>query len=68
MVTGRVISGSRPVQALMGRVWFKCNKVFSGFEVGPGIVIPALPCLAPPHPDYILKIFLLLFYLILEYK
>ena len=32
MTTGRIISGSFPVSLLMRRVWFNCNRVFSGFE------------------------------------
>ena len=33
MATGRVISGySGLIPSLMGRIWFNCNRVFSGFE------------------------------------
>ena len=27
-----IISGSRPTSFLMRRVWFNCNKFFSGFD------------------------------------
>ena len=32
MITGRIISDSRPASLLMGRVWFNCNRVFNRFE------------------------------------
>ena len=32
MAIGLIILGSRPIQFLMGRVWFNCNKVFNRFE------------------------------------
>ena len=32
MTTRRIISDSRPALLLMGRIWFNCNRIFSGFE------------------------------------
>ena len=63
---GWIISGSCPTSLLMGRVWFNCNQVFSGFGFifsNPGGFEASSVLLLPPHPDYILKI--LLFYFIL---
>ena len=31
MTMRRILSGSRPISFLMGRVWFNCNRFFNGF-------------------------------------
>ena len=67
MTTRRIISGSRPASLLIGRILFNYNRIFNGFEfifsnfkTGSGIIT-----LAPPRPDYILKIIFYYFIFIL---
>ena len=47
MITGRIISGSRPASLLIAQVWFNFNRVFNGFgfiffksKTDSGIVTP----------------------------
>ena len=67
MTTEQIISGSRPDPFLMGRVWFNCNRVFSGFEYifsnQRRVRARVQVLLLHPHPDYILKIFFYYFIL-----
>ena len=62
----RIISGSRPIPLLTGRVWFKNNQVFSGFGVyflksnmssGRIQVLLLSPCL-----NYISKYFIIILF------
>ena len=57
MVTWRIISGSRLVLSLMGRVWFNCNRVyFLKFDTGSSIVISV--------PIIFLKYFIFIYFIL----